>query len=128
MLVIGRCILDKDGVLLNKMNTTVDGEFQRYAIEQGGYAARQLMGVADAAGFASAPYFWSEQFDLRIQSVGSSAGHDQVVVLERDGDKLVLAYAREGTLIAVAGVNTGAILPKYRRLIERRLPLAELDR
>jgi NADPH-dependent 2,4-dienoyl-CoA reductase/sulfur reductase-like enzyme len=98
------------------------------AIEQGGYAARQLMGVADAAGFASAPYFWSEQFDLRIQSVGSSAGHDQVVVLERDGDKLVLAYAREGTLIAVAGVNTGAILPKYRRLIERRLPLAELDR
>jgi len=98
------------------------------AIEQGGYAARQLMGVADAVGFASAPYFWSEQFDLRIQSVGSSAGHDQVVVLERDGDKLVLAYAREGTLIAVAGVNTGAILPKYRRLIERRLPLAELDR
>ena len=27
---------DKDGVLLNKMNTTVDGEFQRYAVEQDG--------------------------------------------------------------------------------------------
>jgi NADPH-dependent 2,4-dienoyl-CoA reductase/sulfur reductase-like enzyme len=97
------------------------------AIEQGGFAARQIMGAADAAGFASAPYFWSEQFDLRIQSVGSSTGHDDVVVLEHDGDKLVLAYAREGTLIAVAGVNTGAILPKYRRLIERRAPVAALD-
>jgi NADPH-dependent 2,4-dienoyl-CoA reductase/sulfur reductase-like enzyme len=97
------------------------------AIEQGGFAARQIMGAADAAGFASAPYFWSEQFDLRIQSVGSSTGHDDVVVLERDGDKLVLAYAREGTLIAVAGVNTGAILPKYRKLIERRVPVAALD-
>jgi NADPH-dependent 2,4-dienoyl-CoA reductase/sulfur reductase-like enzyme len=97
------------------------------AIEQGGFAARQIMGAADAAGFASAPYFWSEQFDLRIQSVGSCTGHDDVVVLERDGDKLVLAYAREGTLIAVAGVNTGAILPKYRKLIERRVPVAALD-
>jgi pyruvate dehydrogenase E1 component len=29
---------DKDGVLLNKMNTTVDGEFQRYAVENGNYA------------------------------------------------------------------------------------------
>jgi 3-phenylpropionate/trans-cinnamate dioxygenase ferredoxin reductase subunit len=97
------------------------------AIEQGGFAARQIMGVADGAGFSSAPYFWSEQFDLRIQSVGSIAGHDDVVVLERDGDKLVLAYAREGTLIAVAGVNAGAILPKYRRLIERRILLEALD-
>jgi len=97
------------------------------AIEQGGFAGRQLMGVADPAGFASAPYFWSEQFDLRIQSVGSSTGHDQVLILEREDDKLVLAYAREGTLIAVAGVNTGAILPKYRRLISQRVPLAALD-
>ena len=28
---------DKDGVLLNQMNTTVDGEFQRYAVEEGNY-------------------------------------------------------------------------------------------
>ena len=30
---------DKDGVLLNKMNATVDGEFQRYAVESGEYAS-----------------------------------------------------------------------------------------
>jgi NADPH-dependent 2,4-dienoyl-CoA reductase/sulfur reductase-like enzyme len=97
------------------------------AIEQGGFAGRQIMGVAGPAGFSSAPYFWSEQFDLRIQSVGSALGHDAVVELERDGDKLVVAYGQEGTLIAVAGVNSGAILPKYRRLIEQRVPLTALD-
>ena len=35
---------DKDGVLLNKMNTTVDGEFQRYAVEDGGYIRDHFFG------------------------------------------------------------------------------------
>jgi len=35
---------DADGVLLNKMNTTVDGEFQRYAIEPGSYIREHFFG------------------------------------------------------------------------------------
>ena len=35
---------DKDGVLLNKMNTTVDGEFQRYAVESGEYIRENFFG------------------------------------------------------------------------------------
>ena len=35
---------DKDGVLLNKMNATVDGEFQRYAVESGGYTREHFFG------------------------------------------------------------------------------------
>src|SRR5216110_3761066 len=35
---------DKDGVLLNKMNTTVDGEFQRYAVESGAYIREHFFG------------------------------------------------------------------------------------
>jgi len=38
---------DKDGVLLNKMNNTVDGEYQRYAIEDGGYARDHFFGPDD---------------------------------------------------------------------------------
>lgn len=38
---------DKDGALLNKMNTTVDGEFQRYAVEDGGYARDHFFGPDD---------------------------------------------------------------------------------
>ena len=35
---------DKDGVLLNQMNTTVDGEFQRYTIEDGAYIRDNFFG------------------------------------------------------------------------------------
>ncbi len=35
---------DVDGVLLNKMNTTVDGEFQRYAVETGAYIREKFFG------------------------------------------------------------------------------------
>ncbi len=35
---------DVDGVLLNKMNTTVDGEFQRYAVESGAYIRENFFG------------------------------------------------------------------------------------
>ena len=35
---------DKDGVLLNKMNSTVDGEFQRFAVESGEYAREHFFG------------------------------------------------------------------------------------
>jgi pyruvate dehydrogenase E1 component len=35
---------DKDGALLNKMNTTVDGEFQRYAVEDGNYIRDNFFG------------------------------------------------------------------------------------
>ena len=35
---------DVDGVLLNKMNTTVDGAFQRYAVESGAYIREKFFG------------------------------------------------------------------------------------
>ncbi len=38
---------DKDGVLLNKMNSTVDGEYQRFAVEPGGYAREHFFGPDD---------------------------------------------------------------------------------
>src|SRR5213078_4363259 len=35
---------DSDGVLVNKMNTTVDGEFQKYAVESGAYIREHFFG------------------------------------------------------------------------------------
>ena len=35
---------DKDGALLNKMNTTIDGEYQRYAVEDGNYIRENFFG------------------------------------------------------------------------------------
>ena len=36
---------DKDGVLLNKMNTTVDGQYQRYGVENGAYIRDNFFGA-----------------------------------------------------------------------------------
>jgi NADPH-dependent 2,4-dienoyl-CoA reductase/sulfur reductase-like enzyme len=98
-------------------------EHWSHAIDQGTYAGRRLAGVADPAGFSTAPYFWSDQYDLKIQSVGSAVGHDEVRVIRREGESIVVAYGRRGVLIAVAGVNTGPLLPHYRPFIERQEPL-----
>lgn len=98
------------------------------AIEQGTFAARTLMGTHDSLGFSSAPYFWSDQYELKIQSIGSAAGHDESVVLEHDGERIIVAYGRDGALVGVAGVNTGPIIPKYRPMIDRRELLSALPR
>ncbi len=69
---------DKDGVLLNKLNTTVDGEFQRYTIEQGAYIRDNFFGP-----------------DPRLRSMVQHLSDDDLVNLPRGGHdyrKLYAAY------------------------------------
>ncbi|MBB5157141.1 oxidoreductase C-terminal domain-containing protein [Saccharopolyspora phatthalungensis] len=87
------------------------------AIEQGTYAARRPLGTHDPDGFASAPYFWSDQYGMLLQSVGSTAGYDEIEILVRDGEKLLVAYARHGRLICVAGLHAGTAVMSYRCLV-----------
>lgn len=87
------------------------------AIEQGGYAARRLLGRHDPAGFTSAPYFWSDQFGMRLQSIGSTTGHDAVEIIEQDGDTMIVGYGIEGRLVAVAGLNAGTAVNRYRKAV-----------
>lgn len=87
------------------------------AIEQGTYAARRLMGVHDPDGFASAPYFWSDQYGMRLQSIGSAAGFDEIEVVRRDGPTLVVAYGRNGRVVCVAGLHAGTTVSRCRVLV-----------
>jgi hypothetical protein len=89
------------------------------AIEQGSYAARRLVGTHPADGFASLPYFWSDQGDLKLQMLGSSEGHDEVRVLESGAASLVAEYRSAGRLLAVAGVNAGPAVMTRRPDIVR---------
>jgi NADPH-dependent 2,4-dienoyl-CoA reductase/sulfur reductase-like enzyme len=89
------------------------------AIEQGSYAARRLLGTHPADGFASLPYFWSDQGDLKLQMLGRSEGHDEVRVLERGAASLVAEYRSAGRLLAVAGINAGPAVMTRRADIVR---------
>lgn len=76
-------------------------------------AAATLLG--DLAGtpsydeFAPVPSFWSDQLDLRLQSVGSPALADEVVVAEGDPDRLLegllVTYHRAGRHVGTLAVN-----------------------
>lgn len=96
------------------------------AIEQGTYAAQRLLGTHDANGFSSAPYFWSDQFDVKIQSIGSTADCDEQRVVAQSETEIVVAYGYHGRLTALAGINGGASFLRFRRLVEQRARMVDV--
>jgi 3-phenylpropionate/trans-cinnamate dioxygenase ferredoxin reductase subunit len=63
------------------------------------------------------PSFWSDQYDLRLQSFGMPglAGPDGVKVLEGDIDaECVVGYHRDGQLVGVVGIGMLARVVSYR--------------
>jgi 3-phenylpropionate/trans-cinnamate dioxygenase ferredoxin reductase component len=75
------------------------------AISQAKTAAATLMGRHEPND--AVPWFWSDQYNLKLQIAGLSGGHDQYVVrgdIEREAFSVL--YYREGALLAVDAVNT----------------------
>jgi 3-phenylpropionate/trans-cinnamate dioxygenase ferredoxin reductase subunit len=74
------------------------------AVEQGKAAAAALLGKEKP--FAAAPWFWSDQYDIKLQMVGLSAGHDQIVVRGSvDEEKFSAFYYRDGRLLGIDSAN-----------------------
>ncbi len=95
------------------------------AVEQGAAAANSLL--ATAAGeepqpFAPVPYFWSDQYGLRIQYVGASRPGDEMVVVDGslDDRRFVAIYGRDGRIVAALAVGRARKLMSYRRMIAER--------
>ena len=110
-------------------NPLFDGESMRVehwtnATEQGVAAARRLL--VDNAGaaevFAPVPFVWSDQYDVKIQVVGSIRGDDEVAVVDGslDEDKFVAVFGRGGRLVGALGFSRPRVVMQYRRLIAAR--------
>ncbi|MBS9535408.1 FAD-dependent oxidoreductase [Mycobacterium sp. M1] len=54
---------------------------------------------------AGVPYFWSDQYDVKIQCLGRPALADTVHLVEDDGRRFVAYYERDGVLVAVVGAG-----------------------
>jgi NADPH-dependent 2,4-dienoyl-CoA reductase/sulfur reductase-like enzyme len=96
-------------------------EHWQVAAEAGVAAARSLLaGKADAKSFTPIPYFWSDQFGIRFQVLGSPGGEDEVEIV--DGSlqqgKFVAAFNRAGRLRAVMGIGRPRQLMAYRAMLE----------
>ncbi|WP_285474271.1 FAD-dependent oxidoreductase [Actinoplanes sp. NBRC 101535] len=101
-------------------------EHRTNAAEQGLAVARALSGQA-ARPFAPVPYFWSDQYDVKIQAYGVLRGHDEALVMENNVDtrRMLVAYRRGQTLTGVLAVGVSPrTLRAWRALIAARTPWA----
>ncbi|MGI5405802.1 NAD(P)/FAD-dependent oxidoreductase [Streptomyces chartreusis] len=78
-------------------------EHRTNAAEQGMAAARNLLRPEARKPFAPVPYFWSDQYDMKIQAYGYLRGHDEVAVVEGDvAERRFVAAYRTGDRVAGA--------------------------
>ncbi|MEO5834558.1 MAG: FAD-dependent oxidoreductase [Nakamurella sp.] len=80
--------------------------------------AATLLGTPPPAGLR-APYFWSDQYGVRIQFAGRRRG-DETVTVEAgstEGADLLAVYRREGEIVAVLGMDQPQLFTRIRRAL-----------
>jgi len=100
-------------------------------------AAHDIVGRPQA--YSAIPWFWSNQYDLKLQTVGLSMGHDEIVTRGDPATRTFSAiYLRNGRVIALDCVNAvkdyvqgrklilGNVTPSKAMLANPDLPLKEL--
>lgn len=101
----------------------------RHAQDQGAVAGRNAAGASDE--YRSVPSFWSEQFDLYIQGVGSPSVKPDLRVRRQGAGASQINFELTGSHIAYAlGINAQRDIALARRLIERQTavdPIALAD-
>jgi 3-phenylpropionate/trans-cinnamate dioxygenase ferredoxin reductase subunit len=92
------------------------------ATDQGRCVAARLAGKPTP--YTSAPWFWSDQGDLKLQIAGLTAGCDQVVVRGDTAGTSCAAFCfKEGRLLGVETVNRPGDHMTGRRLIGQGVPV-----
>ena len=83
---------------------TIRLESVQNANDMANTAAKAICG--DAQPYHAVPWFWSNQYDLKLQTVGLSTGHDDVVMRGDPATRsFSLVYLRQGRVIALDCVN-----------------------
>jgi 3-phenylpropionate/trans-cinnamate dioxygenase ferredoxin reductase component len=85
------------------------------AIDMGELVAENMMGARKA--YLAKPWFWSDQYDVKLQIAGLNTGYDQIVA-RRDGDAVSLWYYAADKLLAVDAMNDPRAYMVGKRLIE----------
>ena len=73
--------------------------------------------------YASVPWFWSDQFDVKLQIVGINSGYDEIIVRgdSKSGRSFVLFYLNQGQLIAADCVNRPKEFMVVKQIFSKRL-------
>lgn len=96
------------------------------ANDQAAVAARTIIG--EDVRYDAVPWFWSNQYDLRLQTVGVSVGHDDAVLRgDPDTRSFSVIYLRAGEVIALDCVNATKDYVQGRKLVETRARMDPRD-
>lgn len=95
------------------------------AIEQAEVVAENIMGAEKE--YLAKPWFWSDQYDVKLQIAGLNTGYDRVVTRGSAPDPVSFWYYQGDTLLAVDAANDPRGYMVGKRLIESgKSPAAEV--
>jgi 3-phenylpropionate/trans-cinnamate dioxygenase ferredoxin reductase component len=78
--------------------------------------------------YTATPWFWSNQYDLRLQTVGLSTNHDQAVMRGDPATRsFSIVYLKGGKVIALDCVNMVRDYAQGRKLVELGISLSAQD-
>jgi 3-phenylpropionate/trans-cinnamate dioxygenase ferredoxin reductase subunit len=104
-------------------NAVIRLESVQNAHDMAACAARGIMGEAQP--YDALPWFWSNQYDLKLQTVGLSLGHDAEVIRGSIEERsFAVVYLREGRVIALDCVNRTRDYAQGRKLLEAHAQIA----
>jgi 3-phenylpropionate/trans-cinnamate dioxygenase ferredoxin reductase component len=96
------------------------------ANDQAKIAAQAILG--DLQPYRATPWFWSNQYDLRLQTVGLSTDHEQAVMRGDPATRsFSVVYLKDGHIVALDCVNNVRDYSQGRKLVELRLAMSVDD-
>jgi len=108
-------------------NPLFDDEIMRLehwtnATEQGVHAAKRLLEGDPGTPFAPVPFVWSDQYDVKIQTVGRIGADLDLHIAHGSIDELqfVGLFGRDGRIVGALGFNRARVIMQYRRMIAER--------
>jgi 3-phenylpropionate/trans-cinnamate dioxygenase ferredoxin reductase component len=120
---IGDCAAHANGFA---EGATIRLESVQNANDQASVAAKAICG--SAVPYAATPWFWSNQYDLKLQTVGLSTNHDEAVLR---GDiatrSFSVVYLKAGRVIALDCVNNVRDYAQGRKLVESRTLVSAIE-
>ena len=121
---IGDCAAQANGFA---NNAVVRLESVQNANDMAICAAKAICG--DPQPYGATPWFWSNQYDLRLQTVGLTLGFDQEVIRGDPATRsFAVIYLRQGQVIALDCVNNVKDYAQGRKLVEAKFKPDEPER
>jgi len=109
-----------------------DAQGEQVRVEHWSNVAEQARAIVPAmlgvepTSSVTVPYFWSDQYDVKIQCLGEPEADDVVHLVADDGRKFLAYYERDGAVVGVVGGGMPAKVMKARAKIAAGAPIADV--